>query len=54
MALTEPQVEAFRSLSKKTKLPDGVGLYVGVLPSGSKTFWLTYRVAGKQRAARKE
>ena len=52
MPLTDTQVRALKPRDKKKKFSDGGGLYVEVLPSGRKTFRLTYRQDGRQRDIR--
>lgn len=45
--LTVKTIEAAKPLAARYRLPDGGGLYVTVYPTGTKCFYLRYKVAGK-------
>lgn len=46
--LSDSQVKSLKAKEKRYSLADGEGLSVDVLPSGKKTWVLSYRVHGKQ------
>jgi integrase len=48
MKLTDTAIRKFKSPEKPKKLADGGGLYLEVLPSGSKLWRLKYRFNGKE------
>jgi hypothetical protein len=48
MKLTDTAIRKFKSPEKPKKLADGGGLYLEVLPSGSKHWRLKYRFNGKE------
>jgi len=49
MSLTDAQIRALNAGSKRIRRSDGGGLFLDVMPSGSKVFRLAYRYGGKQR-----
>lgn len=49
--LTDKKVAAAKAKLKPYKLPDGGGLFVEVLPSGSKVWRFSYRIDGKRPRA---
>jgi integrase len=49
MALTDKQIRAFKPDTKSYKRSDSKGLYVEVMPTGSKLWRLKFRVAGKEK-----
>ena len=49
MPLTQLTIRGARSRAKPYKLADGQGMYLHVMPNGSKYWRLKYRYAGKER-----
>jgi integrase len=49
MPLKDTQIRAIRATDKSIKKADGKGLYIEVVPSGSKLWRLKYRFAGKEK-----
>lgn len=49
MPLTDVAVRAAKPREKSYKLADGQGMYLEVMPNGSKYWRLKYRVDGKER-----
>ncbi len=49
--LTDTAIKALKPTGKRTKHFDGDGLYLCVLPSGSKSWRVDYRIAGKYKTA---
>jgi hypothetical protein len=49
MALTDTTIRNLKPEQKPAKKSDGEGLYLLVLPEGSKLWRLAYRFAGKQK-----
>ena len=49
MKLTELTLRHLKPSEKRVRQSDGGGLFVDVMPSGSKIFRLAYRFGGKQR-----
>ena len=49
MKLTDKQCKNHKPAEKAKKLSDGKGLYLEVMPSGSKYWRLKYRIAGKEK-----
>ncbi len=48
MKLTDTDINTAKSTDKAYKLADGGGMYVHVMPNGSKYFRLDYRLKGKR------
>ena len=48
--LTEPAVKNAKEKEKAFKLADGAGLYLEVMPNGSKYWRLKYRFGSKEKA----
>jgi len=49
MPLTDPEVRNAKPFEKPYKLADGGGMYLEVMPNGSKYWRLKYRFAGKEK-----
>ena len=49
MALSDIQCKAAKPNDKPKKIPDSNGLYLEVMPNGSKYWRLKYRFAGKEK-----
>ena len=49
MALTDTQIKKARCGDKPLKLFDGDGLFLHMMPTGSKIWRVAYRVDGKQK-----
>ena len=49
MALTDTQIKKVKAGEKPVKLFDGDGLFLNVMPTGSKIWRVAYRVDGKQK-----
>lgn len=49
MPLTDTACKAAKGREKPYKLSDGAGLYLEVMPHGSKLWRLKYRYAGKEK-----
>ena len=49
MALNALQVKGFRPADKVYRVPDGLGMYLEVRPSGSRLWFLKYRIDGKEK-----
>lgn len=49
MPLTDVAVRAAKPREKSYKLADGQGMYLEVMPNGSKYWRLKYRVEGKEK-----
>lgn len=49
MALTDTQIKKAKAGSKPVKLFDGDGLFLNLMPTGSKIWRIAYRVDGKQK-----
>ncbi len=49
MSLTTKTCEAAKPALKPQKLTDGQGLYLEIMPTGSKYWRLKYRFAGKEK-----
>lgn len=49
MALTEIAIKALKPTEKSRKVFDANGLYLLVLPSGTKTWNFKYRTMGKEK-----
>ncbi len=49
MALTKIECDKAQSKDKPYKLADGAGMYLEVMPNGSKYWRLKYRWLGKER-----
>jgi len=49
MPLTQLTIRGAKSRAKPYKLADGQGMYLHVMPNGSKYWRLKYRYAGKER-----
>ena len=52
--LTDTALKALKPQAKAYKVSDGKGLYVMVLPSGTKTFRLDYRLTGADGKTNRE
>ncbi len=49
MALTDTQIKKARCIEKPVKMFDGDGLFLHLMPTGSKIWRVAYRVGGKQK-----
>lgn len=49
MPLKDTEIRAAKAADKKTKMYDGLGLYLLVNPSGSKLWQMSYRYGGKEK-----
>lgn len=49
MALTDTQIKKAKAGEKAVKLFDGEGLFLNIMPTGSKIWRVAYRVDGKQK-----
>jgi integrase len=52
--LTDTALKALKPQAKAFKVSDGKGMYVMVLPSGTKTFRVDYRLAGPEGISKRE
>ena len=52
--LTDTALKALKAQAKAYKVSDGKGMYVMVLPSGTKTFRVDYRLAGPDGISKRE
>ena len=49
MLLTDTVIDTAKATTKPFKLRDGEGLYLLIMPNGSKYFRLDYRLGGKRQ-----
>ncbi|MAM38623.1 MAG: hypothetical protein CL949_09000 [Erythrobacter sp.] len=49
MAITDAQIRSFRPAERPFKRADAKGLYIEVMPNGSKLWRFKYRIGGKEK-----